>query len=141
MITSKLSELINGVLDTEITVIQSNRPDLCDYQIDAAFKLAKELHKSPFDIANEIVEKINTIEGINDVFSKVEVVSGFINLTLTDLFINKMIRLMNDSDKYGIILDNKKVVIDYGGPNIAKPLHVGHLRTAIIGESIKRILK
>ena len=141
MITKELSELINKVLDVEITVIPSNRPDLCDYQIDAAFKLAKELHKSPFEIANEIVERINTINNINDVFSKVEVVNGFINLVLADTYINKMIRLMNDSSKYGIIEDNKKVVMDYGGPNVAKPLHVGHLRSAIIGESIKRILE
>ena len=141
MITKELSELINDVLDVKITVITSNRPDLCDYQIDEAFKLAKELHKSPFEIANDIVGKINTISNINDIFDKVEVVNGFINLTLSNKYINKMIKKIHDSNKYGIIEDNKKVIIDYGGPNVAKPLHVGHLRSAIIGESIKRILR
>ena len=141
MITNWLNKLFEEKLEYKVNVITSNRPDLCDFQIDEAFKLAKELHKSPFEIANDIVSKINEIDGITDILSKVEVVNGFINMTVTDSFINKIITMMNKENKYCIDSDNKKVVIDYGGPNVAKPLHVGHLRSAIIGESIKRILK
>ena len=141
MITNWLNKLFEEKLEYKVNVITSNRPDLCDFQIDEAFKLAKELHKSPFEIANDIVAKINEIDGITDILSKVEVVNGFINMTVTDSFINKIITMMNKENKYCIDSDNKKVVIDYGGPNVAKPLHVGHLRSAIIGESIKRILR
>ena len=141
MITNWLNKLFEEKLEYKVNVITSNRPDLCDFQIDEAFKLAKELRKSPFEIANDIVAKINEIDGITDILSKVEVVNGFINMTVTDSFINKIITMMNKENKYCIDSDNKKVVIDYGGPNVAKPLHVGHLRSAIIGESIKRILK
>jgi len=141
MITNWLNELLKKELDVKVNVIQSNRPDLCDFQIDEAFKLAKELHKSPFEIANDIVEKIKNINNINDVIENIEVVNGFINITVTNSFINKMLVMINNDDKYCIKPEKKKVVIDYGGPNVAKPLHVGHLRSAIIGESIKRILR
>ena len=141
MITNWLNELLKKELDVKVNVIQSNRPDLCDFQIDEAFKLAKELHKSPFEIANDIVEKIKNINNINDVIENIEVVNGFINITVTNSFINKMLVMINNDDKYCIKPEKKKVVTDYGGPNVAKPLHVGHLRSAIIGESIKRILR
>ena len=141
MITNWLNKLFEQELDVAVRVIPSNRPDLCDFQIDEAFKLAKELHKSPFEIANDIVEKIKSINNINDILVKIEVVNGFINLTINDEFISKMITTINKDNKYGVIEENKKVVMDYGGPNVAKPLHVGHLRSAIIGESIKRILR
>ena len=140
MITNWLNNLFEQELDVAVRVIPSNRPDLCDFQIDEAFKLAKELHKSPFEIANDIVEKIKNINNINDVLVKIEVVNGFINLTINDEFISKMVTTINKDNKYGVTEDHKKVVMDYGGPNVAKPLHVGHLRSAIIGESIKRIL-
>lgn len=141
MIIQELNKLFNDELDVKVTVIQSNRPDLCDFQIDEAFKLAKELHKSPFEIANDIVGKIKEIDGINDIIKNIEVVNGFINITVTDEYINKIVSKMNNDTKYCIDEINKKVIMDYGGPNVAKPLHVGHLRSAIIGESIKRILR
>ena len=141
MITKYLNSLFNQELDIAVTVIPSNRPDLCDFQIDEAFKLAKELHKSPFEIANDIVEKIKKIDYIDDLLTKIEVVNGFINMSINDGFINRVLKNMASSNKYSIEEENKKVIIDYGGPNVAKPLHVGHLRSAIIGESIKRILK
>ena len=141
MITKELNKLFNNELDVNVTVIQSNRPDLCDFQIDEAFKLAKELHKSPFEIANDIVDKIKNIDNIDSIVSKIEVVNGFVNISVTDSFINKVVKVVATTSKYGVEEDNKKVVMDYGGPNVAKPLHVGHLRSAIIGESIKRILK
>ena len=141
MITNWLNNLFEEKLEYKVNVINSNRPDLCDFQIDEAFKLAKELHKSPFEIANNIVDEIKNIDNIDEIISNIEVVNGFINIKVTDSFINKLVSTMNKDNKYGITTDNKKVVIDYGGPNVAKPLHVGHLRSAIIGESIKRILK
>ncbi len=141
MITNWLNTLFEQELDVKVTVIPSNRPDLCDFQIDEAFKLAKELHKSPFEIANEIVEKIKKIDSIDDLLTSIEVVNGFINIKISDSFINRVIKVMNNTPKYNIKEDNKKVIMDYGGPNVAKPLHVGHLRSAIIGESIKRILR
>ena len=141
MITNWLNNLFEEKLEYKVNVINSNRPDLCDFQIDEAFKLAKELHKSPFEIANNIVDEIKNIDNIDEIISNIEVVNGFINIKVTDSFINKLVSTMNKDNKYGITADNKKVVIDYGGPNVAKPLHVGHLRSAIIGESIKRILK
>ena len=141
MITDWLTKLFNENLDIEVSVVQSNRPDLCDFQIDDAFKLAKILHKSPTEIANDIVVDIEKIEGIRDIIKDIRVLNGFINITLCDSFINRAIKKMATVSKYGIEEDKCKVVIDYGGPNVAKPLHVGHLRPAIIGEAIKRILR
>ena len=145
----KLEELITKVtneLNYEVTnmrVIKSNRPDISDYQCDDVFKLSKEYHKSPIDIGEEIVAKINSLPNFDDYFKKVEFVKpGFINISLSNTFINKNIISMNN-DSFGIDKVDKEetFVIDYGGPNVAKPLHVGHMRTAIVGESIKRIIR
>ena len=108
----------------------SNRPDLSDYQSNVAMPLAKIVKKSPIEIANKIKDFL-----IKDpAFSKVTVDGpGFINVTFSD---NKLLEINISPKKFG-----KKVVLDYGGPNIAKEMHVGHLRSAIIGESLKRILK
>lgn len=149
MITSLLEEKIKEVLnelgyDDNVKVVVSNRPDLCDYQFDGAFRLAKLLHKAPMVIADEIVSYIKKIEDFNLYFNNVEACNpGFVNISLSDKFINNQLNLMITNDKFNL----KKVehiynyVIDYGGPNIAKPLHVGHMRPAIVGESIKRIIK
>ena len=107
MITNYLNNLFEKELDVNVTVIPSNRPDLCDFQIDEAFKLAKELHKSPFEIANDIVEKINNINNVSDILSKIEVVNGFINLTINNEFISKLITSINKDNKYGVIEENK----------------------------------
>ncbi len=145
----KLEELITKVtneLNYEVTnmrVIKSNRPDISDYQCDDVFKLSKEYHKSPIDIGEEIVTKINSLPNFDDYFKKVEFVKpGFINISLSNTFINENIISMNN-DSFGIDKVDKEetFVIDYGGPNVAKPLHVGHMRTAIVGESIKRIIR
>lgn len=118
-------------------VIISNRPDLCEFQCDGALAAAKKYHKVPFIIADEVVANLKETKE----FEKIEVIKpGFINInvskkTLSD-YVNKMVK----ETKFGIKIDpNKTVIIDYGGPNVAKPLHVGHLRPAIIGESVKRI--
>ena len=123
-------------------IIVSNRKDLCDYQFDGSFSYAKVLHKSPIEISETIVNMWRDIYKEDTTMKKIEAVKpGFINFTLSDEFINETLNKMNEEPKFGIKMPQKEtIVIDYGGPNIAKPLHVGHLRSAVVGESIKRIL-
>lgn len=116
----------------------SNRPDLCEYQCNGAMAAAKAFKKKPIDIANEVVELLKG----SDSFDKIEaVMPGFININISNSFIEKYIKDMSNAPKYGIGFDSpaKKIIIDYGGANVAKPLHIGHLRSAIIGESLKRM--
>lgn len=146
MINKVLEEIINTSLkelnyEYEAKVIESNRKELCDYQCDSCFILAKTYKKSPLMIGNEIVENILKKEYYQ--FKNIEVVNpGFINMTLSNQFINDILIHMNENEKLGIKKPDiiETFVLDYGGPNIAKPLHVGHMRTAIVGESIKRII-
>lgn len=118
-------------------VVVSNRPDLCQYQCNGAMAGAKLYHKAPIMIANQVVESLQD----NEIFESVEaVMPGFINIKLNSEFVAKYLNDMKEADKYGC--ENKApetIVIDYGGANVAKPLHVGHLRSAVIGESVKRI--
>ncbi len=112
-----------------------------DYQFDGCFKLAKLYHKAPFQIASEVINKIKEDARYDDYFKNLEVAGpGFINITVSDKYISGEIRQLINSDS----LTSKEeglYVLDYGGPNVAKPLHVGHLRSAIIGQSINNILK
>ena len=120
-------------------VTLSNRPDLCEYQCNGAMAAAKEYKKAPFMIADEVAEKLSG----NAMFSMVESVKpGFLNLKLDEAYLADYVAKMQaDEGRYGCekTKEPKTIMIDYGGPNVAKPLHVGHLRSAIIGESIKRI--
>ena len=121
-------------------VTLSNRPDLCEYQCNGAMAGAKAYKKAPIMIANEVAEKLAD----SNVFSEVTaVMPGFLNLKVKEEFVTAYIKEMAETDKFGLEKPEKvkKIVIDYGGPNVAKPLHVGHLRSAIIGESIKRIAR
>lgn len=116
-------------------VVVSNRPDLCQYQCNGAMAGAKQYKKAPIQIANDVVEKLDTSD-----FESVEAVNpGFININLKPDFIADYLNKMSDAEKFGITEENEKIILDYGGANVAKPLHVGHLRTAVIGESLKRI--
>ena len=118
----------------------SNRPDLCQYQCNGALANAKKHKKAPMIIAQEVVEKLND----NKMFSKLEAVApGFINMNINDEFLIDYVNEMKKDENYGVskATEVKKIVVDYGGANVAKPLHIGHLRSAIIGESIKRIAK
>lgn len=126
-----------GYDDSRVGVTVSNRPDLCEYQCNGAMALAKEAHKAPFMIAEDVIAKIRE----SSYFSKIECVKpGFINLNISDTFLADYLSEEAVSEKFGIeISGRKKVVVDYGGPNVAKPLHIGHLRAAIIGEAVKRI--
>ncbi len=116
----------------------SNRPDLCEYQCNGAMALAKREHKKPIDIASAVAEKLKD----NSAFSKVEVcMPGFINMDVSAGLLAEYICAMQKDEDAGLIkdADRKKIIVDYGGANVAKPLHVGHLRSAVIGEAIKRI--
>ena len=126
-----------------IRIIKSNRPDLCDLQCDDIFKLTKEYHKNPVEIGESIVNYINNLNNFNDYFKNVELVKpGFINIIVSDKLINNCLRNMINDIKYNINVDKKETyVIDFGGANVAKPLHVGHMRTTLVGESVSRILK
>ena len=118
----------------------SNRPDLCEYQCNGAMAAAKEYHKAPIMIANGVVEQLAGSE----VFGEVQAVNpGFINMKINDAFLGNYLNGMEADERLGFEKAEhpKTIVIDYGGPNVAKPLHVGHLRSAIIGESVKRIAR
>ena len=120
----------------------SNRPDLCEYQSNGAMAGAKQYHKKPMDIASEVVEKLKTMQqGDIVMFSEVAaVMPGFINLNVSEELTTKYLNEMNFHEDLGLDAhEGKKIIIDYGGANAAKPLHVGHLRSAVIGEAIKRM--
>lgn len=121
-------------------VTLSNRPDLCEYQCNGAMAGAKKYHKAPIMIANEVAEQLKD----SKVFSQVEAVApGFLNLKLSDDFLCGYLKEMEAGEKFGMETpaEEKTIIVDYGGPNVAKPLHVGHLRSAVIGESVKRIAR
>ena len=122
-------------------VTLSNRPDLCEYQCNGAMAAAKEYKKAPFMIADEVVEKL----AANPMFAMAESVKpGFLNLKIDEAYLADYVaKMQEDEGRFGCDKTEapKTIMIDYGGPNVAKPLHVGHLRSAIIGESVKRIGK
>ena len=143
-----ITKIINNAIDSleykNIKIILSNREELCDYQSDSVFMLAKEHKKSPLTIGTEIVEAINKIDNFDDYFTTVNFAPpGFINITLSDKMINNYLVKMSNEEKFGLNKPEKEELffLDYGGYNIAKPLHIGHLRPTIIGEAIKRIIK
>ena len=120
-------------------VTVSNRPDLCQFQCNGALAAAKQYKCAPIQIANAVAEKLDAAD-----FSKIEaVMPGFLNLNLSDRFLQSYLEAMRTAPDFGVEKsgEGRTVVVDYGGPNVAKPLHIGHLRSAIIGESIKRLFK
>ena len=121
-------------------VAVSNRPDLCEYQCNGSLAGAKQYKKAPLMIANEVAEKLKESKA----FEKIEVCPpGFLNLNLDGDYLKEYLDKMACEEKFGLEAPAKKlkVIVDYGGPNVAKPLHVGHLRSAVIGESVKRIIR
>ncbi len=118
----------------------SARPDLCEYQCNGAMAGAKQYHKAPAVIAGEVAAFLEK----SGAFSEVTVVNpGFINLCVDEEFLKNYLSEMAGTERFGAAgaKNPKTVVLDYGGPNVAKPLHVGHLRSAVIGEAIKRIIR
>lgn len=118
----------------------SNRPDLCEYQCNGAMAGAKAYHKAPFMIAEDVIEKLQEREYIGEIEA---VKPGFINIKIDRKAAAAYLNAMKESEGLGIekAAAPQMIVVDYGGPNVAKPLHVGHLRSAIIGESVKRIAR
>ena len=120
-------------------VTVSNRPDLCEYQCNGALAAAKQYKCAPIMIAKAVAEKLDAGD-----FAMIDaVMPGFINLKLSDAFLQNYLEEMRTAEGFGVEKcgQGKTIVVDYGGPNVAKPLHIGHLRSAIIGESIKRLYK
>ena len=120
-------------------VTVSNRPDLCEYQCNGALAAAKVYHKAPIQIAEEVASQLHKED-----FEMVEAVKpGFINLKVSGAFLQNYLEAMRTAQDFGTekLGAGKTVLVDYGGPNVAKPLHIGHLRSAIIGESMKRLYK
>lgn len=129
-----------GYEETYAKVTLSNRPDLCEYQCNGAMAAAKVYKKKPIDIANDVVEKLAG----DPMFSEMTaVMPGFINIKLDSGYLADYMNGMRTSDKLGLeeVEQPVPIIVDYGGANVAKPLHVGHLRPAIIGEAIKRMGK
>lgn len=126
-------------LDTKFAVIKpSDRPDLSDFQCNGALALAKSLHKNPREIAALIAEELQKDEAVSSVSVDGP---GFINFKISNEFIAKSLNEMAEDERLGCskVTEPKQIVMDFGGPNVAKALHVGHLRSAVIGESIRRI--
>ena len=127
-----------GYGDADARATLSNRPDLCEYQCNGALPAAKLYHKAPIQIAQAVAAELSGCE----LFESVEAVNpGFLNMKLSGAFLAQYLTEMAQSDRLGVPQEEtpKTIVLDYGGPNVAKPLHIGHLRSAIIGESVKRI--
>ncbi len=144
MITDILAEKVSAAFseagyDITAAVTLSDRPDLCQFQCNSCFAASKQYRKAPFMIADEVA----AVLAKDDVFLKAEGVKpGFINMTLSDAYISQLTADLAADENMGIPqYTGEKIVIDYGGPNVAKPLHVGHLRSAIIGQSLKLIAR
>ena len=138
LIQEKLCEAFKkaGYSEKYAKAALSNRPDLCQYQCNGALAAAKEYHKAPIQMAEEIVGILKDSKDFKEISA---IKPGFINITLSDSFLSGYIDKMAASKTFGCEKTDKPqtIVIDYGGANVAKPLHVGHLRPAVIGESIK----
>ena len=118
-------------------VTVSNRPDLCEYQCNGALAAAKVYKCAPIQIAKAVAEKLDGSD-----FSMIDaVMPGFLNLKLSDAFLTAYVEQMRTAKDFGVtkVGEGKTIVVDYGGANVAKPLHIGHLRPAIIGETLKRL--
>ena len=141
IITAKMQQaFVDAGYDASFgRVTVSNRPDLCEYQCNGALAAAKQYKCAPIQIANAVAEKLD-----RDDYSMIEaVMPGFINLKLSDHFLQAYLEEMRTAPDFGVakIGEGKTIVVDYGGANVAKPLHIGHLRPAIIGEALKRLHK
>ena len=121
-------------------VTLSNRPDLCEYQCNGALAAAKAYHKAPILIAKDVAQKLEDEEMFSEVTAAAP---GFLNLKLSCSFVAQYLNEMSAAEKLGVepVASDGPVIVDYGGANAAKPLHVGHLRSAIIGESVKRLCR
>ena len=141
IITAKMQQaFVDAGYDASFgRVTVSNRPDLCEYQCTGALAAAKQYKCAPIMIAIAVVSKLDAAD-----YDMVEaVMPGFINLKLSGSFLRSYLEEMRTAEDFGVekIGTGKTCVVDYGGANVAKPLHIGHLRPAIIGEALKRLHK
>ena len=141
IITAKMQQaFVDAGYDASFgRVTVSNRPDLCEYQCNGALAAAKQYKCAPIMIANAVVSKLDAAD-----YDMVEaVMPGFINLKLSGAFLRNYLEGMRTAEDFGVqkVGQGKTIVVDYGGANVAKPLHIGHLRPAIIGEALKRLHK
>ncbi len=142
---NRLTELVTAAFcdagyDSSLGVVTfSDRPDLAQFQCNGALTGAKLHRKSPMMIANDVAVRLSS----NEIFKSVSVAPpGFINIVLSDAFLAEEAAKMASSERLALpLMEEKTIVVDYGGPNVAKPLHVGHLRAAIIGETLKRLAR
>ena len=146
LLTEQLTRIVSDAFEkcgydrTLGSVTVSDRQDLCQFQCNGAFGAAKQAHKPPFAVADEVAAVLRE----NAMFSKAEMVKpGFLNLSLSDEAILDGLRAVSADEFLGVPQAERPetIIIDYGGPNVAKPLHIGHLRSAIIGESLKRLAR
>lgn len=139
-----------GYEESYAKVVLSNRPDLCEYQCNGAMAAAKAYKKKPIDIASDVVAKlkeqcsVRAAAGETPVFLDEDVnavMPGFINLRVNSQYLAEYMEGMTQAPKLGLdeVGHGETIIVDYGGANVAKPLHVGHLRSAVIGESIRRM--
>jgi len=143
---SRLSEAVRtafaaeGLPEDLARVSPSDRPDLADFQSNGALAAAKQAKANPRELAGRVATHL---EGNPDIASVEIAGPGFINLRVTDAALAERARALSGSPMVGasVVAEPRKVVIDYGGPNVAKPMHVGHLRSSIIGESLKRLFR
>ena len=142
LLSEKVSEAFEACgYPVEFGVISaSDRPDLCQFQCNGAFSAAKALKKPPRAIASQIADVLQK----DDAFRDVAVAgAGFINISVKDEFLLGYVSALLNDPYLGIpqTEEPETILLDYGGPNVAKPLHIGHLRSAVIGEALKRIVK
>jgi len=145
-IRAQLTEIVSAVVtalgyDAQYgEVVLSNRPDLSQFQCNGALAAAKRYGRKPRDLAQEIADRLQTASHFREVSLAGP---GFINLTLTDEFLVEHIQQIAGQERWGYrtVAQPERILVDYGGANVAKPMHIGHLRTAIIGESLKRLTR
>lgn len=139
-LNKEIESILKSVVgEYDCPVSFSNRPDLCDFQANFCFSLAKTMHIAPFDLANQIVEKLPN----NTKFEFVAIKPGFINIKVKDEYLATVAQNIFESELCGVEKNKKSrtILMDYGGANVAKELHVGHFRSPLIGESLKRLHK
>ncbi|MBT82378.1 MAG: arginine--tRNA ligase [Alteromonadaceae bacterium] len=141
LLVSRFSEALEklGAENAPVPVARSSRPEFGEYQFNGAMALAKQLRQKPRDIAEKIVELVN----LDDVASKLEVAGpGFINVHLSDSWLANQCELALHDPRMGVAKDSQQtIVVDYSSPNLAKEMHVGHLRTTIIGDAVVKVLE